>query len=447
MLRTLLCSERIRPVAGTVTIIADARHHMDKFIIRGGNRLSGSVAISGAKNASLALMPAALLADGVCRLENTPRLRDITTMSTLLETMGVEVRHPGTTIELDTRDIRSYEAPYDLVKKMRASFYVLGPLLGRFGYAKVSYPGGCAWGPRPVDLHLKAMQALGAEIEIEAGYVIARAERLRGADISFDISSVGATGNALMAAVLAKGTTVIRNAATEPEITQLAQFLQRMGASIDGIGSNALVIEGVESLHSADDRNIPDRIEAGTYLAAAAATGGAVTLERVDPSHLTVMLSKFREAGCEIETGEDRVTLRAPERLEAVNVTTAIYPGFPTDMQAQWMALMAVAQGSTVITDTVYFDRFNHVPELQRLGAHIDVTKNTAVIHGLERLTGATVMSTDLRASASLIIAGLVASGNTEVLRVYHIDRGYEAIELKLRDLGADIQRVDSEEY
>ncbi|MFZ1729714.1 MAG: UDP-N-acetylglucosamine 1-carboxyvinyltransferase [Bacteroidota bacterium] len=420
---------------------------MDKFIIRGGNRLSGSVTISGAKNASLALMPAALLASGICRLENTPRLRDITTMSNLLETMGVVVRHPGTTIELDTRNISSYEAPYDQVKKMRASFYVLGPLLGRFGYAKVSYPGGCAWGPRPVDLHLKAMQALGAEIHIEAGYVVAKTDRLTGADITFDISSVGATGNTLMAAVLAKGTTVIRNAATEPEITQLANFLVHMGARIEGIGGNCLTIDGVDELHSADDRNIPDRIEAGTYLAAAAATGGSVTLKQVDPTHLTGLLSKFREAGCTIESTADTVTLHAPDRLEAVNVTTAIYPGFPTDMQAQWMSMMAIARGSSVVTDTVYFDRFNHVPELQRLGAHIDVTNNTAVMHGVEMLTGATVMSTDLRASASLIIAGLVAAGSTEVLRVYHIDRGYEAIELKLRDLGADIQRVDSEEY
>lgn len=420
---------------------------MDKFIIRGGNRLRGTVSISGAKNASLALMPAALLADGVSRLENTPRLRDITTMSTLLEKIGVTVRHPGTTIELDTRDIRSYEAPYDLVKKMRASFYVLGPLLGRFGYAKVSYPGGCAWGPRPVDLHLKAMQALGAEIHIDAGYVIAKAGRLRGADITFDISSVGATGNALMAAVLAQGTTVIRNAATEPEITQLVRFLTNMGARIDGIGGNCLTIEGVDALHAADDTNIPDRIEAGTYLAAAAATGGEVTLEHVDPSHLTAVLSKFRDAGCTIESADDRITLRAPDRLEAIDVTTAIHPGFPTDMQAQWMALMAVARGSSVITDTVYHDRFNHVPELQRLGAHIDVTGNAAMVRGADALTGATVMSTDLRASASLLIAGLVAQGSTEVLRVYHIDRGYEAIELKLRDLGADIQRVDSEEY
>jgi UDP-N-acetylglucosamine 1-carboxyvinyltransferase len=420
---------------------------MDKFIIRGGNALKGSVTISGAKNASLALMPATLLCGGVCRLENTPRLRDIATMSTLLETMGVEIRHPGTTLELDSSNIRSFEAPYDLVKKMRASFYVLGPLLGRYGTARVSYPGGCAWGPRPVDLHLKALQELGAEIEIESGYVVAKARRLKGADITFDISSVGATGNTLMAAVLADGVTTIRNAATEPEITQLAGFLVRMGAVIHNIGSNCLTVEGVNALHPADDRNIPDRIEAGTFLAAAAATGGEITLEQVDPFHLTAVLAKFREAGCEIVPGARSITLRAPERLQPVNVTTAIYPGFPTDMQAQWMALMTGANGSSFITDTVYFDRFNHVAELQRLGARIDVTQNSAIVHGVPSLKGATVMSTDLRASASLIIAGLVAGGSTEVLRVYHIDRGYEAIELKLRDLGADIHRVDSEEY
>jgi len=420
---------------------------MDKFIIRGGNRLQGRIRVSGAKNASLALMPATLLCLGTCRLENTPRLRDIATMSALLETMGVRIRHPGTTIELDTRKVLRYEAPYELVKKMRASFYVLGPLLGRYGYARVSYPGGCAWGPRPVDLHLKAMHELGATIDIDGGYVIARATKLRGADINFDISSVGATGNTLMAAVLAKGTTVIRNAATEPEITQLAGFLLRMGARIDGIGSNCLTIDGVDELQPANDVNIPDRIEAGTFLTAAAATGGSITLERTDPSHLTAVLAKFREAGCEVEINKQSISLKAPDRLTPVNVTTAIHPGFPTDMQAQWMALMTRAHGSSVISDTVYFDRFNHVPELQRLGARIDINKNTAIVHGVAELKGATVMSTDLRASASLIVAGLAAEGSTELLRVYHIDRGYEAIELKLRDLGADIQRVDSEEY
>lgn len=420
---------------------------LDKFIIRGGNRLKGNITVSGAKNASLALMPATLLASGVSRLSNTPRLRDISTMSILLETMGVGVKHPGTVLELDTCNVHTFEAPYELVKKMRASFYVLGPLLGRFGEARVSYPGGCAWGPRPVDLHLKALEQLGATIEIEGGYVLARAKRLRGADITFDISSVGATGNTLMAAVLAEGTTVIRNAATEPEITQLAGFLSRMGAHIDGIGSNCLTVEGVDALHAADDSNIPDRIEAGTFLAAAAATGGSITLENVTPEHLTAVLAKFRDAGCEMSHTENSITLKAPDMLKAVDVSTAIYPGFPTDMQAQWMALMTRAPGTSTVTDTVYFDRFNHVPELQRLGARIDVTKNTAIIRGVERLNGATVMSTDLRASASLIIAGLMAERSTEVLRVYHIDRGYEAIELKLRNLGADIQRVDSEDY
>jgi UDP-N-acetylglucosamine 1-carboxyvinyltransferase len=420
---------------------------MDKFIIRGGNRLEGTVRISGAKNAALALMPAALLSGGVCRLHNTPRLRDISTMSILLERMGVVIRHPGTTMELDCAKLTSLEAPYDLVKKMRASFYVLGPLLARYGSARVSYPGGCAWGPRPVDLHIKAMQKLGASIEIEEGYVVARATQLRGAHISFDVSSVGATGNALMAAVLARGETVITNAAIEPEITHLARFLARMGARIDGIGTNHLTIEGVDALQAADDENIPDRIESGTFLAATAAAGGEVTLENAEPAHLESFLEKLEEAGCSVRRGPGTITLAAEGRPAPVNVTTAIYPGFPTDMQAQWVALMALSTGSAHITDTIYHDRFNHVAELQRLGASIDLQGNTASVRGVPQLTGAKVMSTDLRASASLIIAGLVARGQTEVLRVYHIDRGYEAIELKLRNLGADIQRIDSEEY
>ncbi|MDH7516187.1 MAG: UDP-N-acetylglucosamine 1-carboxyvinyltransferase [Bacteroidota bacterium] len=420
---------------------------MDKFVIRGGNRLNGTVEISGAKNATLALMPATILAGGVCRLANTPRLRDVTTMSTLLERMGVGVKHPGMTLELDTTHITSMEAPYDLVKKMRASFYVLGPLLGRFGFARVSYPGGCAWGPRPVDLHLKAMQKLGASISIEEGYVVARAKRLRGAVVSFDISSVGATGNTLMAAVLAHGTTVIANAALEPEITHLAHFLVRMGARIEGIGTNHLTIEGVDELHPADDHNIPDRIEAGTFLTAVAATGGKVTLTNACPEHLEAITTRLQEAGCDIVVDVDSVTISREGPLLPVDVTTAIYPGFPTDMQAQWIALMATAEGASVVTETIYPDRFNHVPELQRLGASIDISRNTAIVRGVKQLTGAKVMSTDLRASASLIVAGLIARGKTEVLRVYHIDRGYESIEVKLRRLGADIQRVDSEEY
>jgi UDP-N-acetylglucosamine 1-carboxyvinyltransferase len=420
---------------------------MDKFIVRGGHSLHGSVAISGAKNATLALMPATLLSGGLCRLSNTPRLRDISTMSSLLEQMGAVIRHPGTTLELDTSNIDTMEAPYDLVKKMRASFYVLGPLLGRFGYAKVSYPGGCAWGPRPVDLHIKAMQALGAEIEIEEGYVVAKARQLHGAVIDFPISSVGATGNALMAAVLAKGATVLKNAAIEPEITQLASYLVRQGARIHGIGSTELAIDGVDALSPADDENIPDRIEAGTYLAAVAAAGGNVTLTNVNPDHLSIVLEYLQQAGCHIRVTKDAVSIVSDGALRPVDVTTGVYPGFPTDMQAQWMACMTTANGSATITDAIYSDRFNHVPELQRLGAHIDVRNNVATVRGAEHLTGAKVMSTDLRASASLIIAGLVARGQTEILRVYHIDRGYESIELKLRNLGADIQRVDSEEY
>ena len=420
---------------------------MDKFIIRGGNKLSGTVPISGAKNATIAIMPATILCGGVCKLSNTPRLRDITTFSVLLERLGVKVKHPGTVLELDTSNITSQEAPYELVKKMRASFYVLGPLLGRYGYAKVSYPGGCAWGPRPVDLHIKAMEKLGAEIEMEQGYVVAKAKRLTGAKISFDVSSVGATGNALMAAVLAKGTTVIQNAAIEPEITQLAKFLKNAGARIEGIGTQRLEIEGVDNLEPTDDENIPDRIEAGTFLAAVAAAGGIVRLEKVVPAHLSSVIEKLQEAGCMITTEERAINISSEGKLKPVSVRTGIYPGFPTDMQAQWTALMSQTAGSSVITDTIYYDRFSHVPELNRLGANITTNKNTAIVEGVDSLTGAKVMSTDLRASASLIIAGLLAQGTTEVLRVYHIDRGYESIELKLRNIGADIQRMDSEEY
>jgi UDP-N-acetylglucosamine 1-carboxyvinyltransferase len=420
---------------------------MDKFVIRGGNALRGSVRVSGAKNASLALMPAALLSGGVCRLHDTPRLRDVTTMATLLERLGVGVRHPGDTLELDCSDVRNVEAPYELVKKMRASFYVLGPLLGKFGRAKVSYPGGCAWGPRPVDLHLAAMEKLGADIRISQGYIVARATRLRGAHIAFETSSVGATGNALMAAVLAKGTTVLSNAAVEPEITHLAAFLVRMGAIIDGIGTPKLTVDGVDILSPADDRNIPDRIEAGTFLVCAAATGGETTVTNVVPEHLDDVLERLAEAGCTVTRGTDAVTVAGDGALAPVHVTTSTFPGFPTDMQAQWMAAMSTASGTTRITETIYPDRFTHVAELQRLGASVEMHGNTAVVHGVPRLTGAKVMSTDLRASACLIIAGLMAAEQTEVLRVYHIDRGYETIEAKLRGLGADIQRVDSEEY
>ena len=420
---------------------------MDKFVIHGGKTLNGTVTISGAKNATLALMPAALLAGGTYRLSNTPILRDVATMSGLLSSMGMKITHSDHTLILDTAGVNRQEAPYAFVKKMRASIYVLGPLVGRYGRAKVSLPGGCAWGPRPVNLHIEGIRKLGATVELERGYIVAKAGKLTGAHIRFDVSSVGATGNVMMAAVLARGTTVIENAAIEPEITALARFLQSMGARIDGLGTNRLEIEGVDTLHPADVETIPDRIEAGTFLVAAAMTGGTVTLERVSPQDFSAVMEKLEDAGCLVSSEQTRVTVKGSAHPTAVDVMATIYPGFPTDMQAQWIALMAIAIGTSVVTDTIYADRFKHVPELVRLGADIELKENAAVVRGVQRLTGAKVMSTDLRASASLILAGLVADGVTEVLRVYHIDRGYEAIEKKLRSLGADIERVSTDEF
>lgn len=420
---------------------------MDKFIIHGGKKLKGTVAISGSKNAALALMPATLLASGRYRFENIPDLRDITTMSKLLEMMGVEIERKTHTMQLNTIRVSKLEAPYEQVKKMRASIYVLGPLIARYGYAKVSLPGGCAWGPRPVNLHIEGIKKLGAKIEIDKGYIIAKAKRLKAAKISFNVSSVGATGNILMAAVLAKGTTMIENAAIEPEITALVEFLVRMGAHIDGIGTSRLEIEGVDTLNPVDDVMIPDRIEAGTFLVAAAITGGSITLKGCNPNHLTAIITKLEETGSIITIGKSWIKIKAPKTIKPVNVTTSIYPGFPTDMQAQWIAFMSIAKGSSVITDTIYFDRFKHVPELNRLGAYIEQNNNTAIIKGVKKITGAKVMSTDLRASASLVLAGLVAEGKTEVLRIYHLDRGYEQIEKKLHLLGANISRVSSKEY
>ena len=420
---------------------------MDKFVIRGGKRLNGAVHISGAKNASLALMPACLLAGGTFHLNNTPELRDVVTMSRLLQSMGMEIALRNHRMTLETGHITRQEAPYEHVKKMRASIYVLGPLVARYGRARVSLPGGCAWGPRPVNLHIEGIRKLGAEIDIREGYIVARAHKLTGGRIHFDISSVGATGNVLMAAVLAAGTTVIENAAIEPEITALAEFLAAMGAKISGIGTNRLEIEGVNELHAVDWETIPDRIEAETFLTAAAITGGSVTLNGVNPDHISTVSAKLLDAGCTVETSGTTVTLHAPAEITSVDVTTGIYPGFPTDMQAQWIALMSIARGSSIVIDTIYFDRFKHVPELVRLGAIIDVKENAAFVRGVRSLTGAKVMSTDLRASASLILAGLVAQGTTEVLRVYHIDRGYEAIEKKLQALGADIRREAGEEF
>jgi len=423
---------------------------VDKFVINGRKGLSGTVQASGAKNASLALMPATLLAPGVSLLHNTPILRDVTTMSGLLETMGLRITRENHTLRIDSSDVRSYEAPYEHVKKMRASIYVLGPLVGRFGYAHVSLPGGCAWGPRPVNLHIEGIRKLGAEIELEGGYITAKAKRLKGAPIVFDVSSVGATGNVMMAAALAQGTTIIDNAAMEPEIAALAEYLVKMGARIHGIGTNHLEIEGVDELHPADCITIPDRIETGTLLVAGALAGKkgrTVRVEMCDPVHLSAVTTKLEDAGAKLVIGKDFIEIEPPEEIRPVSVTTSIYSGFPTDMQAQWIALMSLAKGTSVITDSIYFDRFMHVPELNRLGADITVKENAATVVGVEKLTGAKVMSTDLRASASLILAGLVAQGATEVLRVYHLDRGYEHIERKLAQLGADIQRVSGEEF
>jgi UDP-N-acetylglucosamine 1-carboxyvinyltransferase len=420
---------------------------VDKFVIHGGKPLNGTVAISGAKNATLALIPATLLAGGVFSLRNTPLLRDVTTMSALLRSMGLSIEMNGNVLTLDTTRVNKFEAPYEHVKKMRASIYVLGPLLGRFGKAKVSLPGGCAWGPRPVNLHIEGMRKLGAEIDLKGGYIVAKAKRLRGAKIHFDVSSVGATGNVMMAAVLAQGTTVIENAALEPEITFLAEFLVSMGALINGIGTTTLEIQGVDTLHPADIDTIPDRIEAGTFLVAAAMTGGTVTLTGVNPGHLSAVIRKLEDTGSRLTSTDDTVTIAAPAKVTPVDVTAAVYPGFPTDMQAQWTAFMAVASGTAVVTDTIYADRFKHIPELIRLGADIELKENSAIIRGVNHLTGAKVMSTDLRASASLILAGLIAENTTEVLRVYHLDRGYERIESKLRALGADIERVAGEEF
>ncbi|MEP7218301.1 MAG: UDP-N-acetylglucosamine 1-carboxyvinyltransferase [Bacteroidota bacterium] len=419
---------------------------MDKFVIRGGAPLSGSVNVTGAKNATLELMPAALLAPGVFRLRNTPNIRDVWTMSRLMSSMGAHAELNGNELFLDTTNIPRQEAPYEHVKRMRASIHVLGPLLARYGYAKVSLPGGCAWGPRPVDFHLKGLERLGAEITLEGGYIIARAERLKGARVSFDFASVGATFNVMAAATLARGRTVITNAAMEPEVTAAGRFLQKMGAQIEGLGTSTIIIDGVEDLKPVDEETIPDRIEAATLLMAVAITGGRANVCKTNPYHLAFVLEKLEEAGCEIDIRADVITLKAPEKLAPVGITTAVYPGFPTDVQAQWMALMTCADGTSTVTDTVYRDRFSHVPELARLGCDIHVNDNTATIRGGGKLTGATVMSTDLRASVSMVLAGLVAEGETEVLRVYHLDRGYEGLEHKLTALGADIRREKTEE-
>ena len=420
---------------------------MDRLIITGGAPLAGEVRISGAKNAALPLLAAALLADGPLRLRNVPHLRDVTTMLDLLGRLGASVGvDEDASVEVDARAVDCFHAPYELVRTMRASILVLGPLLARHGRAEVSLPGGCAIGQRPVDLHLKGLTAMGADIHVENGYIRATAPRLRGARIVMDLVSVTGTENLLMAATLADGTSVIENAAREPEVTDLAECLRAMGADIDGIGTDTLVVRGCERLGGAQHTVIPDRIEAGTYLLAGAVTGGDVTLRDVRPDLLDAVLDKLREAGADIETGADRVRLRMhARRPRALMLRTAPYPGLPTDMQAQFMVMNLIADGAGTITETIFENRFMHAQELLRMGAQLHVEGATAFTQGVAALTGAPVMATDLRASAGLVLAGLVARGETHISRIYHIDRGYERIEEKLTQLGAHIRRAPDE--
>ena len=416
---------------------------MDKLLIEGGVPLAGEVDISGAKNATLPILTAALLTADPLMVQNVPHLRDVTTMLSLLGQMGVAISlDEKLGAELRAADVHNPVAPYELVKTMRASVLVLGPLVARLGEARVSLPGGCAIGLRPVDQHIKGLQAMGATIAIEHGYMLARAERLKGTRICMDLVTVTGTENLMMAATLADGPTVLENAAREPEIVDLADCLIAMGAKIRGAGTDTITIEGVERLHGAHHRVMPDRIETGTFLVAAAAAGGAVRLNGARADILDAVLDKLRETGADIETGENWISVKANGTLNAVNVRTAPYPAFPTDMQAQFVALNSVAKGTAVVKETIFENRFMHVQELKRLGADIEVEGNTAVVRGVPHLDGATVMATDLRASASLVLAGLVARGTTVVERVYHLDRGYERIEEKLSKLGARIRRV-----
>jgi UDP-N-acetylglucosamine 1-carboxyvinyltransferase len=417
---------------------------MDKLLIHGGRELAGDVTISGAKNAALPILAATLLATEPVTISNVPHLKDVTTMLSLLQMMGVQATlDDRMNVAIDAGSVDRREAPYELVKTMRASILVLGPLLARFGEAKVSLPGGCAIGARPVNLHVDGLQAMGADVVVEEGFIIARATRLQGAHIVFDTVTVTGTENLLMAAVLADGETVLENAAREPEVTDLANFLTAMGASIDGIGSSTLVIRGVEQLGGTRYSVLPDRIETGTYLVAAAVTGGHLRALETAPDTLEAVLIKLKEAGALVESGDDWIEIdMRGRRPSAVDIKTAPYPAFPTDMQAQFCALNAVADGVGTITETIFENRFQHVLELQRMGANIRLEGNTAICTGVEQLTAAPVMATDLRASAGLVLAGLAASGETLVDRIYHVDRGYERIEEKLGQLGADIRRV-----
>jgi len=415
---------------------------MDKIIIHGGRRLEGTVRISGSKNAALPILFSALLTDGVSTFSNVPNLRDIDSTLLLLSTLGVRVEAAAGAVRIDAGGLNCCDAPYDLVRKMRASVLVLGPLVARMKRARVSLPGGCAIGARPINLHLKGLAALGAEIALEHGYVTASAQRLRGAEFYFDIVTVTGTENLLMAAALAEGTTVLRNAAREPEVVALAEVLTRMGADIAGAGTPEITIRGVGSLRPVSTEIIPDRIETGTFMAAAALTGGRVLITHCEPQHVGATTDKLRQAGVQITAQGRTLTVQGPEKLASVDVMTQPYPGFPTDMQAQFMVMMSVADGVSVISETIFENRFIHVSELRRMGADIIVSGDTATVRGVPRLSGAPVMASDLRASACLVLAGLVADNTTEVQRVYHLDRGYEAIEQKFSALGAAIRRV-----
>ena len=417
---------------------------MDKFLITGGVKLEGEVRISGAKNAVLPLLAATILTDDPVTIRNVPNLKDVHTISKIIAGLGVTITYEGDTVYADASTLSNQFAPYDLVKTMRASILVLGPLLARYGNAKVSLPGGCAIGSRPVDLHLKAMEALGAKIEVENGYVHASIDgRLKGGEVVFDMVTVGGTENILMAAVLADGVTTIRNAACEPEITDLANMLNKMGAQIEGLDTNTLIVTGVERLHGCEHSVVPDRIETGSYLAAAAITGGKIKTTHTNPYIMESVLDKFEEMGAEVTRGEDWIELDMQgKRPKAVSFRTLPHPEFPTDMQAQIMAVNAIGRGFATVSETIFENRFMHVPELSRMGANIQVDGHDAVVTGVEKLQAAPVMATDLRASFSLVLAALVAEGETLVDRIYHIDRGYERVEEKLQSLGAQIKRV-----
>lgn len=414
---------------------------MDKLIIKGGRKLHGEVTISGAKNAALPIISACVLANDWCELKNIPNVKDINTMLKLLETMGAIVEGHPPALKINTRKLDSHIASYELVKTMRASSMILGPILARFGKASVSLPGGCAIGARPLNLHLKALAEMGANISIEGGYIHAEAKRLKGAQISFDNVTVTGTENIMMAATLASGTTIIENAACEPEVLDLANFLNKMGAKIEGAGTPRITITGVDKLNGASHSIIPDRIEAGTFVIAAGITGSTITINNCPTNFIETPISKLKEAGLVFEERGQSLIVKGPKKIESVDITTAPHPGFATDLQAQFMALMTIATGTSVIKETIFENRFMHVSELNRLGANISVEGSTAIVKGVEKLSGAPLMATDLRASASLVLAALAAEGTSEIQRIYHLDRGYEKLENKLQQLGADIIR------